>query len=173
MPPICKYENCRGYAVYGYFKNKPMYCSEHRLPNTKNTKFIETVSQEPVTKSMCNHGGASTRYKGYCVNCYIHQFPDDPLSFQSLYKSKIIATQKFIDAKFDGFVHSSDFSEININGHTLHISFVQSNAMNNNPNIIHIEFSLNKYADGTNPQLYTRLPKLEQLIAEQMENIIG
>lgn len=108
MPTICKYENCRGHAVYGYYKNKPLYCSEHRLPDTKNAKFIqETAPKKPTNK--CSHTPASTKYKGYCVNCYIQAFPEDPSTFQSLYKSKIIATQKFIDARFDGFIHGPRF----------------------------------------------------------------
>ena len=170
MPTLCKYENCRGHAVYGYYKYKPLYCSEHRLPDTKNAKFIDTVGSQENNSNKCNHAQASTKYKGYCVNCYVNKYPDDPLSFQSLYKSKIIATQKFIDARFDGFNHGPNFSEININNKTLRVEYVPCG--NNESGIILIQFQLNKYENGSNPQLYTRLPKLEQLIAEHMENII-
>lgn len=60
-----------------------------------------------------------------------------------------------------------DFSKININNNTLRIAFFQCETSETL-----IEFQLNKYEDGSNPQLYTRLPKLEQMIAEKMETII-
>lgn len=172
MPTLCKYENCRNPAVYGFYHMKPLYCSEHRVPDSMNAKYISTVSPQTITNhNKCGHPPASTKYKGYCVNCYLATYPVDPLSLQTLYKSKIVAAQKYIDAKFDGFVHGSHFSQICINGKTLFIAF--ETTMMPNTGAIVIEFNLNKHADGSNPQLYTRLPKLEQIIATHIENIIN
>lgn len=176
---MCKNGNCRRAAVYGYYKGQPLYCSEHRLPETYNTKLIKELleplaethvgNKVPLAKApsrKCSHPPASTRYKGYCVSCYMNAFPDDPLSLQTLYKSRATVIQKFIDSKFDGFVHCPEFSSIQINGKTLRV--VYGSTINDNPNnCIFIKFSPNKYT-----QLYTQLPKLEQQIADQIETIL-
>jgi len=192
---MCKNGNCRQAAVYGYNKGKPLYCSEHRLHDTYNTKLIR--DSEPLAKSLlgntvpleepkvsllgkpqfplteprlvqkCGHPPASTRYKGYCANCYMNAFPDDPLSLQTLYKSRATVIQKFIDSKFDGFVHCPEFSSIQINGKTLCVVYGSTLNDNDSNNCIFIRFSPNKYT-----QLYTQLPKLEQQIADQIEIIV-
>lgn len=167
MPTMCKNGNCRRAAVYGYFKGCPLYCSEHRLPETYNTKFIKDSSpsvSQPLHR--CSHPPASTRYKGYCASCYINAFPDDPLSLQTLYKSRATVIQKFIDSKFDGFVHCPEFSSIQINGKMLRVVYGSANDNDSN-NCIFIKFSPNKYT-----QLYTQLPKLEQQIADQIETMV-
>lgn len=175
MPTMCKNGNCRRPAVYGFNPGKPLYCSEHRLPDTYNTKLIKSGTKDSLSKSgtedslsksgNCGHKPASTRYKGYCTSCYVAAFPDDPLSLQTLYKSKTTVMQKFIDTKFDGFVHHPDFSSIQINGKTVCIGLDESKIPLLGNHYI-IKFSPSKYT-----QLYTQLPKLEQQIADQIENL--
>lgn len=103
-------------------------------------------------------------------------YPDDPLSLQTVYKSKATVIQKFIDSKFDGFIHSPDFSDIHINGKTVRVVYSSSYVASPSSSVITIMFNPNKYtnADGSvsNPQLYTRLPGLEQQIAEKMEQLV-
>ena len=96
----------------------------------------------------------------------------DPLSLQTIYKSKDTIIQKFIDSKFDGFVHEHGTSQIQINGFTLKVVYNEEINANNEKNIV-IKFTPNKYANGKNPMLYTRLPDLEKEIATQFERIIG
>ncbi len=184
MPTLCKNANCRNPAVYGYSFKKPLYCSEHRPDDAKNTKFITESAPNPESnETKCaSHPLAPSKYKGYCVNCYINTYPDDPLTLQTLYKSKIVASQKYIDIKFDGFVHGHNFSEIKINNKTLRILFGEITTRETKVSLERTEeqgtdkhslyFNLNKYEDGSNPQLYTRLPKLEQLISCQLETLL-
>lgn len=172
MPTMCKNGNCRRAAVYGYYKGQPLYCSEHRLPDTHNTKLIkdsEPFSRETLFPLIpkCSHPPASTRYKGYCASCYMNAFPDDPLSLQTLYKSRATVIQKFIDSKFDGFVHCPEFSSIQINGKILRVVYGSTINDNDSNNCIFIKFSPNKYT-----QLYTQLPKLEQQISNQIETMV-
>ena len=99
----------------------------------------------------------------------------DPLSLQTVYKSKDIVIQKFIDSKFDGFVHGPNTSWILINGFVLKIIFGEEDEdddSNNEKNIV-IKFNPNKYENGKNPMLYTRLPDLEKEISRQFERIIN
>jgi hypothetical protein len=100
----------------------------------------------------------------------------DPLSLQTVYKLKDTIIQKFIDSKFDGFVHREGFSQIQINGFTLKIIFSDQNVLDDvlddeEKNIV-IKFNPNKYENGKNPMLYTRLPDLEKEIGKQFERIM-
>lgn len=178
MPTLCKNQACRAHAVYGYAKGRPLYCSEHRVQGSANTKFIiEPLPVPPnITMQSCSHPPASNKYKGLCKDCYVRMYPDDPLSLQTVYKSKATVIQKFIDSKFDGFIHGSGFSDICINGKTVRVVYSSSYVASPSSSVIVIMFHPGKYtnADGTtsNPQLYTRLPGLEQQIAEKMEQLV-
>jgi hypothetical protein len=112
----------------------------------------------------------------------VNAYPQDPLSLQTLYKSKFKIIQQFIDSKFDGFSHLSSSSKITINKVLINISYddecflvnaLQTNALNT----IFIKFNPNKYAnaDGSfsNPMLYTRLPLLEKEISRQIERVMN
>ncbi len=100
-------------------------------------------------------------------------YPSDPLSLQSLYKSKNDIIQKFIDSKFDGFIHKNCLSEIHINGVLLQIVYSEDALSTEDEKNIVIRFNPNKYANGKNPMLYKRLPELEKEIAHQFERIIS
>jgi hypothetical protein len=113
------------------------------------------------------------RFKGFCKRCYIDTYPSDPLSLQCLYKSKEDIIQKFIDSKFDGFVHKEGKSQIQINGVVLQIVYNNNMAATTDEKNIVIKFNPNKYEDGKNPMLYKRLPDLEKEIAKQFERIVN
>jgi hypothetical protein len=98
-------------------------------------------------------------------------FPLDPLSLQTVYKSKDTIIQNFIDSKFDGFLHGPGYSQIQINGITLKIIFSDQNVLDEKT--IVIKFNPNKYENGKNPMLYTRLPDLEKDIGKQFERIMN
>lgn len=91
---------------------------------------------------------------------------------QTVYKSKDTVIQKFIDSKFDGFVHKDGFSQIQINGIMLNVVFNKQNVSDENEKNIVIKFNPNKYENGKNPMLYTRLPDLEKEIGKQFERIM-
>ena len=178
MPTICKKDTCRNPAVYGFCFRKPLFCSDHREDGSKNTRSLEpgllTSSGEKVCAS-CSKNKLLPRFKGYCKHCYIKLYPLDPLSLQTVYKSKDIVIQKFIDSKFDGFVHGPNTSWIQINGIVLKIIIGEEDEdddSNNEKNIV-IKFNPNKYENGKNPMLYTRLPDLEKEISRQFERIMN
>ena len=173
MPTICKKDTCRSKAIYGYCFGKPLFCSAHREDGSKNTRTLEPeVMQSTCEKKCVNCGSAIVlpRFKGYCKRCYVEKYPVDPLSLQTVYKSKDDIIQKFIDSKFDGFVHKEGTSEIQISGVMLQI--VYGNAAKTDGENIVITFNCNKYADGKNPMLYMRLPNLEKEITRQFERIM-
>ena len=175
MPTICKKDTCRNPAVYGFCFRKPLFCSDHREDGSKNTRSLEpglpTSSGEKVCAS-CSKNKLLPRFKGYCKLCYVKLYPLDPLSLQTVYKSKDTVIQKFIDSKFDGFVHKDGFSQIQINGIMLNVVFNKQNVSDENEKNIVIKFNPNKYENGKNPMLYTRLPDLEKEIGKQFERIM-
>jgi len=171
MPTICKKDTCRNLAVYGFCFGKPLFCSMHRENGSKNTRTLEPVLLTKSGEKVCGKCSSKTvlpRYKGYCTHCYVKLYPLDPLSLQTIYKSKDTIIQKFIDSKFDGFVHGKGFSQIQINGITLKIIFSEQNV--SDEKTIIIKFNPNKYENGKNPMLYTRLPDLEKEILEKIMN---
>jgi hypothetical protein len=96
-------------------------------------------------------------------------YPLDPLSLQTVYKSKDTIIQKFIDSKFDGFIHKNGCSQIQINGFTLTVNYGDQDVSDQD---IVIKFNPNKYENGKNPMLYTRLPELEKEISKQFERLV-
>jgi hypothetical protein len=131
----------------------------------------------------CNDRPANPRFRGYCVACYTALFPDDPLSFQMLYRSKQQATYQFVISCFDGFLHDSPMYLFGervdcriVIGDTM-LCIATSHTIATAQKIIIIVFNPDKYIDSdgrnVNPMLYMRLPLLEDEIARQMERIIA
>ena len=186
MPVICKKDTCRNPAVYGFCFGKPLFCSMHREPDSKNVRTLEPgLPTDAVVKgcTQCSCKNVLRRYKGYCTHCYVKLYPLDPLSLQTVYKSKETIVQKFIDSKFDGFVHGPGCSQIQINGFTLTVSYGDSyqdvsgeQEVSGEQDVsyqdIVIKFNPNKYENGKNPMLYTRLPELEKEISKQFERLV-
>jgi len=185
MPRICKYIGCRDRPASGCAS----YCREHYDPK---------ITNGPPTKcsvKSCLNGPANPRYKGYCQQCFVNLYPDEPLSFQTKYKTKQQALHYFIQAKFDGFIHPYPLF---VSGCRIDYRIIIGNTLlciNTEPDsqitydeifvkipsiqkIIIIVFNYNKYIDAStnnsiNPMLYIRLPILEDEIAKQMESIIA
>ena len=130
MPQLCKMDTCRKKAVYGFEYVKPLFCSAHRDKDSKNVRLIHlpnSIKEEDgkltkVCKS-CEGKMGSSKYKGFCTSCYVNAYPQDPLSLQTLYKSKSKIIQQFIDSKFDGFSHLSLCSKITINKVLINVSY--------------------------------------------------
>ena len=199
MPRVCKYIGCRERPIYGTEMGYPMYCSEHKLDEMKNVlarqehKYSAPGSAKCSAK-LCSENPGNPRFKGYCSNCFLTMYPNDPLSFQSKYKTKEQAVCAFIKTKFDGVVHSVP---LYVSGVRVDYYIVVANSMLciiTDPNchinfeelfnkngaitrVIVIVFNYNKYVNeyghSVNPMLYMRLPLLEEEIAKQMERIIA
>jgi hypothetical protein len=121
-------------------------------------------------------------YRGYSKSEYIHKFPEDPLTFQMLYKDKGVATCKFIDSRFDGFKSPHDLKgssnrEIQINGILLRITPFIAKDITSAQKYISVQFNTDKYTcpktgKTVNPMLYRRLPLLEEEINRQIGRIL-
>jgi hypothetical protein len=192
MPRICKHVGCRNRPLYGVEQGRPHFCAEHKDPNMKNMTTTARVTNSSVSTcivSKCQEQPASPRFRGYCAPCYVTLFPEDPLTFQTVYRSKHQATYQFVASRFDGFQHESP---LYIAGVRIDCRIVIADTVlciSTDPNIILIEdgvtpykvilivFNPNKYVNQTgdtvNPMLYMRLPLLEDEIARQMERIIA
>lgn len=121
-------------------------------------------------------GASHPLYRGYSKTEYMNKFPDDPLTFQMLYKDKGTATGKFIDSRFDGFSGSIN-REIKINGILLHICLTDRKPLTPPQKYISVRFNTDKYECAktgkmVNPMLYRRLPLLEEEINRQIERIV-
>ena len=162
MPKLCEFENCRK-RVSGERHVCKMHASHHlKHPDVSNEK--------------------QGLYRGYSKTEYINKFPEDPLTFQMLYKDKGMATCKFIDSRFDGFTCVDGFQgtndrEIKINGILLHICLTGRKPLTPPQKYISVRFNTDKYECAktgkmVNPMLYRRLPLLEEEINRQIERIV-
>jgi len=178
MPTLCKYENCRTRPKMG-----GAYCSVHSDANQPEINQTKCRGDECASKS------GSKNFKGYCSNCYIRIFDDDPLTFQIRCKTKEIAINEFIHCYFDGFAHPTPLwfgttridNRICIDNTTLCIEVVSNQILLpppppiDNQKLIFIRFNPGKYMVKTrsyNPMLYTRLPLLEKEINHQINRVL-
>ena len=96
----CNHDGCNKRPTY----NKPglkkaMYCSVHKLEGMIDVKHKRCKS------SWCSIQ-VKNRYKGYCLFCYIHLFPGEPVSRN--YKTKECATTEFIKTTFSELTWKED-----------------------------------------------------------------
>jgi hypothetical protein len=137
----------------------------------------------------CASKPASKNFKGYCSDCYIRLFEDDPLSIQTRCKTKEIAINEFIHCYFDGFAHFAPLwfgnaridNRIRIDDTTLCIEVVKDQNLlpptieSGDQKFIFIRFNEGKYKVGNkmcNPMLYMRLPILEKEINHQITRVL-
>ena len=83
---------------FNYEGLQPKYCA-----SCKKEGMI-CLKQLICKADNCDTTG-NRNYKGYCISCFQHLFPLDPLTFQIRCKTKEIAVRDFINTKFEGFHH--------------------------------------------------------------------
>lgn len=166
MPKLCQHENCRNRA-------KTDFCTKHKMKTQEKTIPIE--NPEVCIIKTC-HRNSIRLCKNYCTDCYFREFPNDPLTFQMLYKTKEQATCEFINSRFDGFNRDGIMK---IGDVTLFMNY-QKNIITSEMKgkYISIKFNVDKYVDGktkktVNPMLYKRLLVLEKEINQQIERILS
>jgi hypothetical protein len=86
------------YPTFNFEGLKSEYCSSCKKEGMINVKDERCKAENCLTRGNKN-------YKGYCVNCFQHLFPTDPLTFQIRSKTKEIAVRDFINSRFEGFQH--------------------------------------------------------------------
>ena len=185
---------CRNRPLYGVESGGPQFCAEHKKLDMTNRATCKWMPDSANCANIaCNGRPANPRFRGYCVACYTSLFPDDPLTFQMLYRSKQQATYQFVISRFDGFLHNAP---IYVGGmridcrivigdtllciapaHPIAPAYNLDSMTELSQKVIIIAFNPEKYIDSdgrsVNPMLYMRLPLLEDEIARQMERIIA
>lgn len=79
----CKFDTCNIQCNYNYPDRKiAIYCNSHKLPGMIDVKNIKCKFNECTTRV------SSDKYSGYCVRCFIHQFPDKAVSRNYKIKEK-------------------------------------------------------------------------------------
>jgi hypothetical protein len=88
----CVNEGCMKQPAYNYDgQNKPLYCKKHKLAN------MIDIKSKRCQNSWC-YTQATYKYEGYCAYCYMHMFPDKPVSKN--YKTKEKTVVDYIKIQF-------------------------------------------------------------------------
>jgi hypothetical protein len=96
----CHHENCEKSPIYNFENEKtPKFCSIH-----KSICMID-VKHKTCKTSLCNTR-VMDKYEGYCLYCYIHTFPDKPVSRN--YKTKEFAVVEYVKTKFSDLTWIAD-----------------------------------------------------------------
>jgi len=77
-----------------------LYCSQHKLNGMVHTN-IKTCKSEWCSKQVSRE-----KYDGYCLFCYMHMFPDKPVTRN--YKTKEYAVVEYVKTKFPDFTWVAD-----------------------------------------------------------------
>ena len=95
----CEYKDCDKRSFYGTKDGEPTHCEQHKQDGMRN-----------VVNKRCAHCNdtmvAGTKYRGYCANCFINLFPDEPLSRE--YKVKERHYTDIIKETFTGITATYD-----------------------------------------------------------------
>jgi hypothetical protein len=92
----CIEDDCTKRPTYNFStETKPLYCLQH-----KKDSMINVINARCKTH-MCSTIVSNKKYKGYCMRCFIHLFPDEKVAFN--YKTKERATLEYI---LEYFKHS-------------------------------------------------------------------
>jgi hypothetical protein len=96
----CIYDGCTtrpSYNIEG--ETKGLYCSIHKLNG------MADVKSKTCKTNLC-YTLVKNKYNGYCLRCFIHLFPDQPVTRN--YKTKESATAQFITTNFQNFTWNLD-----------------------------------------------------------------
>ena len=89
---MCKHEECKIRPVYNFEgETKAIFCSEHKQEGMVDIKHKKCKYDWCFTR-------VSDKYEGYCVRCFIHTFPDKPVSRN--YKTKEYSVVEFVKQTF-------------------------------------------------------------------------
>jgi len=97
----CIHDGCKTQPNYNFSNEiKPLYCSIHKLNG------MIDIRHQMCKTPLCNTRVHETKYDGYCLYCFIHMFPDKPVSRN--YKTKEFAVVEYIKSKFPDLTWISD-----------------------------------------------------------------
>ena len=88
-------KRCEIYPAYNFpDKKTPEYCTAHKLNCMVNINNKHCLTG-------CGTRVSNTKYKGYCLRCFIHTFPEESVCRN--YKTKYPDVVEYITNKFSGF----------------------------------------------------------------------
>jgi hypothetical protein len=91
----CIHPDCKVQPTYNTEgETKALYCSQHKLVG------MVDVKHQTCKTYLCSIR-VQEKYDGYCLFCYIHIFPDKPVSRN--YKTKEYAVVEYVKTKFPSF----------------------------------------------------------------------
>ncbi len=97
----CIIDGCKTRPTYNYEdQSKPLYCVSHKKEHMIN------VCHKSCKNDWCNIRISNPKYEGYCLNCFMHIFPDKPLSRN--YKTKEREVLQFVKSQFSDHSWISD-----------------------------------------------------------------
>ena len=97
---MCIHEGCKKHPAFNVEgETKGLYCTVHKLEGMIGVKNI-------MCKTYLCYIRITEKYDGYCLNCYIHMFPDKPVSRN--YKTKENTVVDHIKNKFPGLTWIAD-----------------------------------------------------------------
>jgi hypothetical protein len=100
ISPTCIHAGCKTQPNYNTEgETKGIYCSAHKLDGMLDVK-------NPRCKSSWCSTHVQAKYDGYCLYCYMHLFPDKPVSRN--YKTKEHAVAEFVKTTFQGLTWIAD-----------------------------------------------------------------
>jgi formaldehyde-activating enzyme involved in methanogenesis len=89
----CQHEGCNKHPAYNYEgQTKALYCATHKLPD-----MVDIINKRCLSQ-WCTTRVSNKLYEGYCMYCFMHLFPDKPLSRN--YKTKEQAVVQFVKEQF-------------------------------------------------------------------------
>jgi len=92
----CRFKDCKKQPHYNYINEKALYCAQHKLDGMINVK------DKKCKTNLCNTL-VKNKYKGYCLRCFIYNFPD----------SKLIRDYGTREAKVSQFIKDT-YTNLNI-----------------------------------------------------------
>jgi hypothetical protein len=91
----CKHKDCETQPVYNLKGEKyGLYCLKHKLEGMVDVKS-KTCKSEWCDVQVNNN---KYKYEGYCLFCYMHMYPDKPVSRN--YKTKEFAVVEYVKDRF-------------------------------------------------------------------------
>ena len=92
---FCEYEDCNRQPSFNYEgTKKTKFCLQHKLDGMID---IKNRTKKCIT-TLCSTFVANDKYKGYCMFCFIHLFPDEHVVRN--YKTKEKAVVEFVMSQF-------------------------------------------------------------------------
>ena len=89
----CAHPDCSRQPYYNFEgQAKALYCAQHKEPD------MVDVKHKRCKTPLCDTHVTNTKYRGHCLRCFMHLFPDEPVSRN--YKTKEWAVSEFVRTAF-------------------------------------------------------------------------